>query len=126
MKKWLSTLIIILILTIPSLSFSGTQNGTITSDEGTVAMPLRNQASAAVNITGVWTSTIVFEVSNDFNTWTIVDVRSVSAQANVESTIINGYFTFTDLNGAIYVRVRATGLTTGTIIVALSASMGRS
>ena len=122
MNKLLSTLMLIFMLALPPLALAATQNGTITTNGGSVAMPIGNNQSVAARITGTWTGTLAFEVSNDLSNWDGVDTRDVSAKADLTTITANNYVTFNDIAGSLYVRVRSTAFASGTATITLSAT----
>lgn len=76
----------------------------------------------AVQVSGTWTGTLVFEGSQDNgSTWTSMPAFGVSTLLQVSSVTANGNY-FVIVGGYTNVRVRASSLSSGTANVLLTAS----
>ena len=91
--------------------------GNITALNGTVVATTEGKLGASVLLSGTWSATAVFEVSNDNSTWKSVYVQDVSIPLPVLNTTFNNLYTFYDLNGISHIRVRASIFTSGQIDV---------
>lgn len=101
------------------------QNLALSSTANAVAVSaLNGAASCAVQVTGTWTGTLVFEGTVDGSTFaTLSAVASGSANQNATTTTANGMWEVT-CPGLSSVRVRCSVTGTGTAVVSLSASSG--
>lgn len=85
-----------------------------------VALNLRPNGAASVQVTGVWTGTLTFEVTLDGTNFVAIQGRNVTTGADATTTTAgaNGLWRF-EIVGAVAFRVRASAAMTGTAVVSV-------
>lgn len=106
-----------LLLLLPALAGAATIN----TAGGTVTSYVPNAPAVAYQLTGTWTGALVFEGSNDKTTFVSLRGYPVAGGAYVTSTTSNGAWTV-PTGGLLYVRVRASAWTSGTVTVSPAAT----
>ena len=95
----------------------------ITALNGTAALSLAGQSSAAVVLTGTWTATLTPELSFDGGTtWLATFFYQPNLGQSVPTTASNGSYTIWCSGGASHARVRASAFTSGSITASLRAT----
>ena len=100
---------------------SGVIRGTESLAAANAALTLsdvRAAVAACVQVSGTFSATLVFEVSNDGTTWTAVAARTPTSSAQITSVTAPG-LVFVLLGGAVQFRVRVSAYTSGTAVVDL-------
>jgi hypothetical protein len=97
-------------------------SATITANAQSRANAQTAARSVAVQFSGVWVGTIVFETSVDAANWAAIKVFDVAAQAWVAQATANGVFLFPSLAGITQTRVRSTAWTSGTATINFSSA----
>ena len=88
-----------------------------------VALPIPlNWGSAVVNVSGTFSATLQFEVTNDTVNWKNVSCSTVPAATAATSTTATGVWTC-PVAGMSFLQVRASAYVSGTAIASLSGSM---
>jgi hypothetical protein len=104
------------------------QTGTITALNGNVAINAQGAYTVLAQLTGTWVGTVIFEgLLPDATTWQQLPASIVTASlpyASTFSTTANGVFLITG-GGYTQIRTRASLFTSGTISVALNASLAQ-
>ena len=96
----------------------------ITALNGTTAIALAGQSSAAVVLTGTWTATLTPELSFDGGTtWLATAFYQPNLGQIVPTAASNGSYTIVGSGGASNARVRTSAFTSGTITANLRASV---
>lgn len=89
---------------------------------------LQGEAGMSVQLTGTWTATVTFEASNDNTNWTTINVQragdNVISQTVINSTNNDVYRV--GISGFLYVRIRCSAFTSGTIVVTSATSLAAS
>jgi hypothetical protein len=85
---------------------------------------MQGEAGMTTQLTGVWTATVTFEASNDNTNWTTINVQR-AGDNTITQTVVNS--TNNDVyrlgvSGFMYVRIRCSAFTSGTIVVTSSTS----
>ena len=102
-----------------------TATGSLTNTTTDVRLPMQGYQGAGFVLSGVWSGTVISEVSIDGGTtWNHTTIQQVAGQTGtagttVTSTSVNGQFLCLDLGGAALVRVRFFSYTSGTLTVNL-------
>jgi hypothetical protein len=98
----------------------------ITALNGTAAIALAGQSSAAVVLSGTWTATLTPELSFDGGaTWVATSFYQPNLGQIVPTVAANGSYTVVGSGGASNARVRASAFTSGTITAGLRATASR-
>lgn len=111
---------------IVSASASGQNSVSIvtgTPTAGSVqSQALNGHSCALVQLSGTWTGTMAFEVSEDGGTtWYSTPMRVKGTIMTVGSATANGVF-YGDVSGVSHFRVRSTAVITGTVVVNMNFS----
>jgi len=103
-------------------------SGTITALNGSVPVNAQGDYTVSANITGTWVGTLVAEGQLADSTWIILPMYIISPTTipyvSTFSTTANGAFLITG-GGYYQVRIRASAYTSGTVSVALDASLAQ-
>lgn len=97
-----------------------TGSGTIAALNGAVTLTIPTSASVALQVSGSWSATLIFEASVDGTTWFTVPVSTLSAGTVTTTTIVNGAF-LAGVGGYQGFRVRASAYSSGTATVSWNA-----
>lgn len=97
--------------------------GTIVALNGTVQIVCQGVASIIINLAGTWVAKIVFEGSIDGTTWFNATTLALSTNSQVLSATANGLYQVPSA-GYLYVRVRASSFTSGTVNVNMEGNQG--
>lgn len=100
---------------------AATINGTTCPGIGCVTSYVPNSSAVAVQVTGTWAGTLVFEGGNDGTTFTPLRGYPVAGGSYTTSTSSNGAWTV-PTGGLAYVRTRASAWTSGSAVVLPQAS----
>lgn len=84
---------------------------------------LRGQANATVQVTGIGSLTLVFEVTTDGSNFDGVTAYPIAGGAGITSTTANGHWSV-PVTGFFQFRVRVSAFTSGTATVSVIASQG--
>lgn len=88
-----------------------------------VAMQLRGQSSASVQVTGIGSLTLIFEVTTDNVNWDSVIAYPIAGGLGVLTTTANGHW-IVPIAGAYGFRVRVSAYTSGNATVSVVCSQG--
>lgn len=96
------------------------KTGTITQNGSTIVLDVQGLASLALDLTGTFVGTVVFEYTINGTDWYTLTVNLVGSSSTVTGATAVGKWT-ANVAGFQTVRVRCTAFTSGSIVVAMRA-----